>query len=446
MHLLCDLQYETQFKKNLEIPIHVILTTSRDLPFENLSRIHSIYIQNIIYNGQHNLYTGWKQIKYTIIKKEVNLNSIFINIKKSKNITLIGAIVISIPITTGIYIDLSTTIIKIIFNNDIFDSQEIILKNSDLYNGKPHFENIEKVKPIQEVRNYFDLNIKSGEMTIQSSKSKFLHQGPLEPPSTIRGHEFIPVHKKMPIINTTKEKTTLKSSSWFEQEIILDHITDISNKFNFFIIWYPLSFYTKENLEFKTVIGEVKHKPSFMEYIEFEQDYLINIGNRIFTLFSNFLLKNKKILTQRFLCHFPVTYDHTSIFSFLHVAREIWILNLSMKSCIIKAIIAHLSKNQKRDIPKLNHNEYWGDLIDCSKGCVIFGEKVYWDYDCETQLYSTRRNNQIKPWEIFVDCFAIYTNEKLDISLVIPGGFCATTKITIIDQDVCIFKQRYELS
>lgn len=452
-HLLCDLRLEERFTWTNEIPIHVVLSTDRFLSFSQLREVVAVYSQNAVYVDGAIQYGAWNKLTFSTIVKEFRLSDFFRGRKVRCDELYHGAIITSLPVSLDdLFLDLNFVVVKILY--DTFTYDDIVIKYGDIFRTKPisiTFATESKTSaPIDQNEDFFDLTFSARpETTTPSSGVGRLttNQGPLEYPSTVRGLTVTRDRAPPRLIaeEPEPEESPSKSIRWFDQYVHEKRVTDYSRTRNIHVLWYELSFYVNFHINYRKMEYTSTTNLSITDYHDKFDRYLSTVGTRVFSVIADAILRCNKKLPQKFDCNFRVNYDCSRALPFMHIAREIWILNLTINSCIIKAIMNRLYKSRNLNRVQLGKNEFWGDFIDCSRTSVIFGELVTIECDASTRLLSTRRKNQTRPWEQYPDCCALYVNDALLMYWVLPGGFCVSSQLTVDKEDVDVFDWSFKL-
>ncbi|APZ76293.1 DNA packaging tegument protein [Murid herpesvirus 3] len=425
IHLLNDALCEYRDKKT--IPIHFFIKYQH-IPKEP---IHDIYYQNVKYDSGIK-YDDWKKISYHKMSSEIKLSTYFKDLKTD----LCPGIIFSVDFNLDDYTDSYYLFIKFDYGN--YEYREMYFTWRNIMNTRPK---VQKIVENQQVEKFFDLSMDFISDTTIDHAQQNLNSGPLEPPSTIRGYKLQLNDKTPPLPDTdetNKKINKSKSELWYSQNIQIENVRCRDKIYEICVMWYELSFYKDTIIEQKKLPMSVSL--NVINFITKPRYYLIDLSKRVFDLLIDAINKKKGRINQKFLVNVRNDYSVKDITSIIFVAKGLWFLKLNMKTCIIKAIISHLSKNGKGE--PLNSDRYWGDLIDCKNQIVSFGKSVQLHTDPETGLYISDVENQT-PWEIYQDCSILYMNEELTLHWIIPGGFCVSTKFELNDADLEIYRWKF---
>nr|QFV71849.1 hypothetical protein [Human betaherpesvirus 6] len=439
-HLYYDTLYQYQ---GGVYPAHICLPTDAYLPMR-VDCIESLYFRCVFFkNGMH--YTEWSKLKFTVISREIKFKDVLKNADFDELFT--GLVVMTIPIPiVDFHFDIDSVILKLVYPQLVH--REIVLRLYDLICIRPSSDRPSEVSAKNIGIDFYQLTSQGNRQTPDEEKRcLFFQQGPLEPPSTVRGLKATGNAKPMQIPAHVNEKMTesFLSDSWFEQNVRCKKILDFTQTYRVVVCWYELSFSREMQIENNLLSASQLKRVNAADFWDRTDRYLRDIGSRVLTHIVKTLQIHNRQFKQKFNCNFPVNFSFEHLLSFMQLGKDFWILNLTLDSCIIKAIICFLGfRNGRKSF--LAQDEVWGDLIDCSKGSVIYGEKIQWILDSTNNLYSTRREKQNKSWELYVDCCALYVSEKLELDFVLPGGFAITGKFAITDGDIDFFNWRFGLS
>ncbi|ANC96549.1 DNA packaging tegument protein UL17 [macacine betaherpesvirus 9] len=436
MHLLCEVMF-SGMKANL--PLHLCLLINDTLSKEKIKQIEKIYFQCVFLKETQLFYTPWEKVHFRVILHDVMLSQVFSN-TTSKDI-LNGFVIITVPISVeNLHLDTDVLILKIIFPN--FVHEDILIKLADIL-SKTSRETKENEQ--QNVKKpFFHMPEKNFDF-ISKTHNSLKHNGPLEPPSTVRGlkqsENSVQFHQ---ISIQEKTKVTFKCDSWFNQNVFYEVINDLEQRYAILVFWYEMS--KVAQIRVQNYSTPLKHlsAQSLTDYLDRINNYLLNICERVFKIIVLAAYNQNNSLLQKFDCHFQTKSIQKYLTSGMELARDFWILNMNRNSCVIKGLASFfIKKATKRK--SLDENEFFADLIDCTTGKVLYGEIVKWKINSATMLYSTVRKNQNISWELQPNCYALYMSEDLKLYWVIPGGFCISGSFISNNDDATFFDWQFGL-
>ena len=437
MHLLCETMFTC--RKNNILPVHLCILLDDVIHKEKVKAIEGIFFQCVFFKEKL-VYTEWTKIKFTYVLHDLVISQIFKNacIKE----VIHGALILSVPINIdNLHFDTDILILKIIYPHFLHD--DIVIKLSEILSGAPRMQKtVEKKQEVE--KPFFHIPAKLGDLTKEDPIS-FNHHGPLEPPSTVRGlKQSANVRHSHPISRPEKANVTFLSDSWYSQNLKCDFISDIQQRHVLVIFWYELS--KGIQMQIKNIqIPPENLFSSITNYLDRVNTYLDEIAERTFRCITTNMEIQNRHLPQKFNSHFQIEFNCTHLISGMELARDFWILSVDRNSCVLKAMASHFL-HKKKGRSSLSSNEFWADLIDCTTGKTLYGEKVRWQLNSETSLYSTFRKNQNISWELQPNCYALYMSENLKLYWVLPGGFCVSGTFKLKENDEFFFDWQFGMS
>lgn len=439
-HLLGEIMYSRRYVDAKNVPVHLVIF--RESLNCNLQRVKGIYSRNIYSRDGDIIYEGWEKIPFKLLDN-LKYDRLF---KDWPEYYRYNDFAIACSFSCRSYHNCSpmTDCVELKVCLDTFEMKRLLIGVHDIIKriDKYRIDTNEGDSTVNTEEAFFDINMVGVVEESVRSSALMTSNGPLEAPSTYRGKE-----KKQKEADRTAEHQVVRCreptesicQKWKVDKVEHEPIYDSFNA-KLSIAIYRESCIVKTATK---INRQCEGRFFFIDVMERESAYLSNVVNKVFTSLTRSIVENDRSFPQMFHCNFRKDFDLKSIMSVIHYLKEVWILNITDESCVVKAVSEHLRSETYIPISVTENDEVWGDLIDYARRSVRYGLKVTLKKNEFSGLYQTYRDGQSAFWEQLYECGAFYCGTDLRVFFVLPGGFGITFDYLIDEQDVSFFRWRF---
>lgn len=271
--------------------------------------------------------------------------------------------------------------------------------------------------------------------------------GPLEPPSKVRGREIVNPRGEFFSDGEAVEvppPVRSRTDRWFgtDNAVRVSRVQGVLGPRSFLVAWYSESVGADVEGESDGLDDGPAVVMSF-QHIRRWDVTLTKLYNAVAAGLGE-AVRRDGALEQRFRVDLCSDLHGRDLLELLGLSRDVWLVNVTGDSCIIKALSYDL-RPRRRNYERSDGRVGWADVIRYSSGKVDSGLAVRLVPAGPSGLWrSVYDDDEPTGWETDPRDCVLYALTDGTLVWALPGGFSAVFRLTVDHADAQVIREKFE--